>query len=184
MIDELFPNSESESGGSVHEHDIPEFEMPVAMGLPPVPAFFPDAPPAPHMEEASQASSTRGVATCTVRYPPYGTISFYLKGFRFQATCSEGYADHVRCILTRYSTPSATMHAKGRRLGMMMAWLRHSHETTSRHEHISVYYVHTLTFERRNEGRAFLQTLANGPEMCTYERTRRAGEGDEPEGMP
>jgi hypothetical protein len=185
MIDELFPFLDSDSCGSADEHDLFEAGPPVPPPvLPPVPLFGLDVPPAHHVEEASQASSNRDPATCTVVYPPYGVIAYYAKGRRFQATCFEACAHHNRCRLTRYSSPSCTMPAKGRPLGLMMAWLRFSSGAGTRQEHIHQFYLMLLTFERRSHGRAVLQTLTNGVQMCTHERHCREGEGQEPVGVP
>jgi hypothetical protein len=138
ILDELFPEFESSDDGI--EEAPAEVEPPLP---PPVPVFGVVARPAPaqdaHMENASVASSSRDDASCVVLYPPYGFISYYKKGCRFQATCFDACAQHGKCRLTRYAGASSHAPSKGRPLGLMAAWLRFSHEVASHQEHINYF---------------------------------------------
>ena len=70
--------------------------------------------------------------------------------------------------------------AQGRPLGYLVCWLRGSWGHLSKEAHRNARY----SKQEREEGRAYLATLENGPLLLAWERDRRAGEGVEPGDHP
>ena len=116
-----------------------------------------------------------------------GEIRLYFTGAardepQFAAFCSRPL--HGICRLTRTGVASnvAARPAQGRPLGLLTAWLLESHTCEARHG-VGGHHAHRPTLEARTAARLYLQTLENGATLAAWERDRRAGEAEEPEGL-
>lgn len=108
-----------------------------------------------------------------------GTIRFYRKHGRFQATCSR----HPQCRLTRYlgqETPANTRKGKGRPLGLMAAWLQDT-APIDEIEHKSPLNVMAISRMARMAARDHLKTLEQGRRLLEFERPCGEGCPEEPE---
>lgn len=134
----------------------------------------PAAAAAAHPLEKNKADEVVAVAG--------GVIRFYKKTKRFTAECA-CHSD-PKCILTRASE-SKLIGAKGRPLGLFVAWLKMAHDSPamSREEHWEKFLW--PDHAARLEARMYLRNhVAGGARLeAECERPRREGEGEEPEGF-
>lgn len=122
---------------------------------------------------------------------PGGWIVHHAARDSLDAHCScEAHLDKKNpCRLNRTHVACARglNQARGRPLGLLMAWLKASSRHASRRKHHGMVSsddpedVDLLSFDRRVAGRAWL--VQNGyDELLALERRLRAGELDEPDG--
>ena len=117
---------------------------------------------------------------------PPGKIRVYLVDGnpQFSAFCPCRDRDRAPChgaacrkTLSGAGSKIRTKLAQGRPLGYLVCWLRASWEHSSCEAHRSARYSKQV----REEGRAFLVNLKNGPLLMAWERNPRPGEGEEPD---
>ena len=140
------------------------------------------APPAPHAAPRAprrpRGGHARGVADVVFEMPQ-GRISFYDRYKRFEATCYK----HELCRLTRQANENPNHAAQGRPLGLLWAWLNMSEDLNDVSEHINVWVLMLLDYERRLAARLELRTFPNAEALFDAERPAREGE-DEPHTRP
>jgi hypothetical protein len=107
---------------------------------------------------------------------PGGIIKYYQHDNRFVAECVA--IGHGRCVLTRGGSKASP--AKGRPLGLFMAWL-----TAGEHPDCDCLAKHWAedrwpSLADRQRGRAALWDLLGGPELMACERARHGDEPEEP----
>ena len=149
----------------------------------------PPLPATPAPGAGAPVCHGRTAATAVVYYGSH-KISFYETDGRFEAVCKD--PTHLpigRYRLTR-SVPTdmdALTTAKGRPLGLLMAWLTDDSDRSvcvSRPEHCNPFYILGLGHDTRAAGRELLKTLPNADALLAHERPQRHGEGEEPLGDP
>lgn len=132
-----------------------------------------------HRAPSVASSVQRDVADVVVPLA-HGHISFYAKGSRFQATCTQ--VGHVRCRLTRTGNTSDRRAAQGRPVGLMCAWLGHLCAPT---DHRNTFLVKSFGHDARREARHVARAMAGSSALEACERARRPDEADsEPEEAP
>ena len=123
------------------------------VGGPPLP---PAPPPPPHLDVP------RGPADVTVRLHGYGTITYYRRYDRFQATCE----CHEGCKLSRSSQVAfqPLRPARGRPVGFLALWLLRGRQFTSKDEHHNGFAFALLAsaMEERVDARAMIATVPQG----------------------
>lgn len=115
----------------------------------------------------------------------FGTIKFYTTDGRFQASCPcPGHeVGDFACRFTRYRRAGKSP-AKGRPLGLMVAWLRLGRLFTCHDEHIHPLALSSISRGERITARDLLKTVPGGDVLLSKERQRRPGEPEEPMGEP
>lgn len=144
------------------------------MELPPPPAMPRRSRPAP-----SEASSVQRDAVDAIGALANGHISYYHKGDRFQATCTQ--PGHVRCRLTRTSRASDRRSAQGRLVGLMCAWLA---TTCTPQDHRNAFLLQSFNKDVRRAARVAARAEDGMSALEACERARREVEDSEPEGLP
>eukprot|EP00971_Amphidinium_carterae_P350996 6491845-Amphidinium_carterae.1 len=114
----------------------------------------------------------REPALATVAFASKGVLRYHRGRNMFEATCTR----HANCTLTRSS--SGGRRASGRPLGLLAAWLlldsvEGDHKTRE-------LLRFQLTLEKRQAGRAHLETLEGHEALCAHERAIAPGEPQEP----
>lgn len=155
--------------------------------------------PSPDVSSSSSSSSSsddgsssneairgdRGSADVAFRAPG-GILRFYANKQQFAATCDNHL--HGKCVMTRQSTAAKAsartpnILAKGRPLGYLAAWLAMGPGHTSKDDHWDKDKQPTL--EARRAARLKLAEHHHGRLLLSHERPKRAGEDDEPPGLP
>jgi hypothetical protein len=160
----------------------PEDEEPP--GAPPPP---PPAPPPPVAEP--RAFHGRVAALTSVRFGANNcSISFYASDNRFEAVCRN--VNHLpmgKCRLTRtLPLHDDGVSAKGRMLGLMMAWLilGDCDDVGNKADHTNPFLIIGIGYEDRVHARDFLKTLAGAEDLLACERPLRDGESEEPVDQP
>ena len=98
-------------------------------------------------------------------------------------TMAEHGEDHV-CKLTRHLNDDSTNPASGRPVGLLVTWLLEFYNWETWQEHQSILHVKSILLSEREFNRKWIKTIANGTHLCSFERKRRPGEGEEPAGDP
>ena len=147
----------------------------------------PDAPPPP-LAPAVRRVGFRGAARAAASFGG-GRISLYgptaTSAPRFEAQCGDWENHGKQCRLTRAALGfkvEGRREAQVRPLGLLAAWLAGTGACGSKEAHESL--VAFLTREDRVEQRNKLLESADGRAVAEGERPLRAGEPDEPLGMP
>lgn len=136
------------------------------------------APTSPRPAPSVASSVQRDVADVTVALA-HGHISYYEKGDRFQATCTQ--PGHVRCRLTRTSRASDRRSAQGRPVGLMCAWLA---AACNPQDHRNAFLVNSFDSAARRSARHDARVLPAMPALEACERAKRQDEASEPEEVP
>eukprot|EP00971_Amphidinium_carterae_P157920 3130230-Amphidinium_carterae.1 len=126
----------------------------------------------PPQPEAPRLFLGREPALATIVFAERGVIRYHRGRNMFEATCTR----HTNCTLTRSS--SGGIRASRRPLGLLAAWLlldnvEGDHKTKE-------LLRFQLTLEKRQAGRAHLETLEGFEALCAYERATASGEPQEP----
>ena len=108
---------------------------------------------------------------------PVGKITYYAKGRRFVAHCTETERHGKLCRKQKFAYRSASTPGQGRPLGYLMAWLENSNFDTHRaHIDETVY----TPLEIRAAARQRLHDTPGSEVLFACEAVRLDGESDEP----
>ena len=82
--------------------------------------------------------------------------------------------------------PGGVLHnpAKGRCLGLIYAWMKRAYDEEAVDQRSHHFDTQAILYDERCVARGELSRLPGYDTLTSYERPRRAGEGDEPLGTP
>eukprot|EP00971_Amphidinium_carterae_P348341 6490442-Amphidinium_carterae.1 len=147
------------------------------VSAPDVPVI-PDGPLEPIV--STRASSSRQEfgrlhALSVVVLEGIGSISYYESKGGFEARCFK----HSTCTQSRQATSGP--RTSGRPVGFLCAWLLL--ECSAAEHKNKAFLREKLTYQKRCEGRTYVEVLPSGGTLLSCERSRSANEAPEPESL-
>lgn len=118
---------------------------------------------------------------------PWGRISYYPLEVKFVATCyaHEDLVKRSMCRLQRTARPSPCNRARGRPIGLLMAWLLSQEENrfSCKADHRNPFVIRGLSFEKRVAARNVFFQSEGAVELQIFEQRLDGESEEEPLGM-